>query len=365
MKHLGLTAAVVAAATALTFAPALAQRPFDPRTYQDRVVGEPTQILVLATPHLSGAPDSFDPAVLEPLLDRLAAFRPDVITIEALSGESVQALWQYRDIYPEAATTYGWRTMTIAAMARQATQLDMPDAEAEARRLLAEWPPTPTPAQRRRLAAVFLAAGDPHSALVQWWRLDPTERRAEDGVTAQLAEQLAGYETRRNENHLIAVRLAVRLGLERVYPVDDHADDDSGETFQQNFQAFSETGWIEEIMSDERFRPLREAAQTLTTPDQTLSTYRMLNTRSAGQLDANMQWLSMLTRESQGHVGRARVALWETRNMRQAAHIREVTAQFSGRRVLVIVGSAHKPWFDAYLGMMTDVEIVDASRALR
>jgi hypothetical protein len=36
-----------------------------------------------------------------------------------------------------------------------------------------------------------------------------------------------------------------------------------------------------------------------------------------------------------------------------------------GKRVLVIVGSAHKPWLDAYLDMMGDVQIVDAERVLR
>jgi hypothetical protein len=59
------------------------------------------------------------------------------------------------------------------------------------------------------------------------------------------------------------------------------------------------------------------------------------------------------------------VAYWETRNLRQVAHIREVSARYPGRRLLVIVGSAHKAWFDAYLRMMSDVEIVDAGRVLR
>jgi hypothetical protein len=68
-------AAALLAAALVT--PAAAQnRPFDPREYQRQVVGEPTQILVLGTMHLSGTPETFDPAVLEPLLDRLAAFDP-------------------------------------------------------------------------------------------------------------------------------------------------------------------------------------------------------------------------------------------------------------------------------------------------
>ena len=84
-------AALVLAAAVLAAPSVEAQSPtaFDPRDHQDRLHGEPTQVLVIGTPHLSGTPDDFDPAVLEPLLQRLAAFDPDVIAIENLSGEGV------------------------------------------------------------------------------------------------------------------------------------------------------------------------------------------------------------------------------------------------------------------------------------
>ncbi len=34
------------------------------------------------------------------------------------------------------------------------------------------------------------------------------------------------------------------------------------------------------------------------------------------------------------------------------------TAELPGRRVLVIIGAAHKPFLDAYLGRMLDVRVV-------
>jgi hypothetical protein len=356
---------MLAAALALSLAaPATAQtRPFDPRAYQSRHVGEPTQILVLGTAHLSETPDGFDPAVLEPLLDRLAAFRPDAITIEALPGIHVATMWQYRQSYPEVASTYGNRAMMMAALARAGVDLDMPDAEAEVRRTLSEWPASPTPEQRRRLAALLAASGDPNSALVQWWRLDPAERIADDNVTVLLAAQFAAYDTRRNENHLIAARLAARLGLERVHPVDDQSDD-AGPGFMSDFEPY--VGPLYEAMrADPRAASLTQSAQRLTTPSEALATFRMLNTPAAGQFNADWQWLPMLNRPSPRDVGRRRVAAWEVRNLRMIANIREVTARHPGGRVLVIVGSSHKPWFDAYLRMMSDVRIVDAQTVLR
>jgi hypothetical protein len=361
----------VIAAFVLAFAiatPASAQtRPFDPREYQRQVVGEPTQILVLGTMHLSGTPETFDPAVLEPLLVRLAAFNPDAITIEALPGRSIAQMWDYQASYPDVASTYGGRATVMAAIASIGVGLDMPAAEAEMRRTLAAWPASPTASDRRRLAALFAASGDPSSAMVQWWRLPAEERIADDSVTRALVEHFATYDTaaRRNENTLIASRLAVRLGLERVYPTDDQSDDIQSPTWVADYTAFLEQPWFQAALADASFAPLREAASHVSTPDEALSTYRLLNTARAGRLDSDVQWRNMLARPSPNHAGRARVAAWETRNLRMVANIREVAASHPGGRILVIVGSAHKPWFDAYLRMMSDVEVVDAERALR
>lgn len=350
-----------------TTMPANAQRAFDPRAYQTQHVGQPTQILVIATPHLSGTPESFDPAILEPLLTRLAAFHPDAIAIEALPGRSISQMWQYRETYPDVAHDYGGRAMLLAAMARQTLSLDMPDAAAEVRRTLQAWPASPTPAQRRRLAALFAASGDPASAIVQWWRLDASDRVADDSVSATLAAQFATYETaaRRNENQLIAARLAARLGLEQVDPMDDQSDTIESATVNADLEAFMGQAWMAHLMADPAFTPLREAGNHLRSADEALATYRMLNGPAAERIDADGQWLNMINRPSQHDIGRARVAAWEVRNLRMAANIREMSTRHPGGRFLVIVGSAHKPWLDAYLSMMSDVRVVNAQTVLR
>ncbi len=344
---------------------ATAKRPFDPRAYQTRLVGQPTEILVLGTPHLGGTAEDWDPAALEPLLQRLANFRPNVITIEALSGQSVSTLWRYRSIYGDTATSYGGRIMMIAAAASVGTGLDMPEAEAEVRRRLAEWAPSPTPAQRRRLAALFAAAGDPHSALVQWWRLDPAERRAGDGVNAALLAQLEDHARRRNENHLIGSRLAARLGLERVHPID--AQDDDVFTPAQA-DAFTRTVFepmVAQFRADPRVRPLIESDRSLNTPDELLATYRLLNARESTEAQAELEWRSMIDRRRPDDLGRIRLAGWEVRNLRMAANIRQAISGAPGGRVLVIVGAGHKLWLEAYLGMMADIRLVDAQAVLR
>lgn len=84
-----------------------AQTPaFDPQSYKSQVAGPATRVLVLGTPHLNGAPASFKPAYLEPLLTRLAAFQPSVITIEALSGVQCDLLIRNKASWAGVADDY-------------------------------------------------------------------------------------------------------------------------------------------------------------------------------------------------------------------------------------------------------------------
>jgi hypothetical protein len=363
-----MASAIVRAAMALVcamIAPLAAAwaQPFDPRAYQSAHVGAPTRIMVLGTPHLSGTPDGWDPALLEPLLQRLAGFKPDAIAIEALTGPGIHSLFAYRAVHPDVARTYGGRAMVMAGLTHSTLAMDLPEAEAELRRTLATWPAEPTPAQRRRLAALFVAAGDPNSALVQWWRLAPVERKADEHVSSLLVREFEAFASRRNENHLIAARLAQRLGLERVHPTDDQSDDDDP-ALDKPMEAFMAEPWLKTLLADPAFKALAEAATHLRTPDEVMGTYRLLNSDTTGRLDADGQWLNMINRHSPQQVGRHRVALWEVRNLRMVANIREVAARHPGGRVLVIVGSAHKPWFDAYLRQMADVKVEDTATLL-
>jgi hypothetical protein len=351
-----------AAAQAATAQSAQAAPRFDPSAWRTRTQQGATQVLVLGTPHLSGTPDDFDPAVLEPLLERLAGFRPDVIAIESLSGESLTTMRSYSAIYRETAQDYGGRPFKLGNMGWYGTGLDMPAAEAEARKLLAAWPASPTPAQRRRLAAVLAASGDPSSALVQWWRLDPAERKAEDGVTADLVTALNEYDKRRNENHLIGSRLAVRLGLERLFPTDDQSATDIIYDRLDAMTAYFESPEVKARSGRPEMQPHVTAAEHLRTAQEALATYRWINSPEAGRVDAEVQW---------GHLpggsatARQRLAEWEARNLRMVAHIREAAAAAPGGRVLVIVGASHKPWFDVYLSMMADMEVVDVEAVLK
>ena len=325
-----------------------------------KMPGPHTQVLVLGSVHLNELPAPVKPEALQPLVDRLAAYKPDLITIEAIPGEQCDLVARHPDAYvaedfaPYCAST---------AQAKAATGLDVPAAIAQARRLLKEWPADPAPAQRRRLAALFLAAGERASALVQWLQLPADERKAGDGLDATLAAQLdklaAGTD---NEGHVVGARLAARLGLQRVYAVDDHTGDNVqiddakayGTAIQQAWNAAADA-----VKAD------RERREALAKAGDMLALYRFVNQPDVLRRAIESDFGAALRETSAQHYGRLYVAGWEARNLRMVANIRVAFRERPGVRVLSIVGATHKPWFDGLLGQMQGVEIVDAEAVLK
>jgi hypothetical protein len=331
---------------------------FDPRQHKHEIAGEPAQLLILGTPHLSQLPEPLDAKLLEPLLDRLARFKPDVVTVEALSGAECDTLQRFKARHGTAWDDYCWPTDEL----EKATGLTVPAAMNEVERTLASWPAMPTSAQRRRLAMLFLAANERSSAMVQWLRLEPTERHLGDGLTEAMVQILDRKGKRLNENFAIGATLAARLGLERVYQTDDHLADSPdpdpgyGEAIQRAWSAKPEPATKAEYLR-------RQAS--LRSSDELLAFYRFLNDPKTqrGAIAGDMGRAAL--QQTPQLYGRQYLSWWENRNLRMAANIRGTFERKPTARVLVIVGSTHKGYLDAYLDMMQDVRLVDAMQFLK
>ena len=324
--------------------------------FERDIPGPRTQVLVLGSMHLSGMSDGFRAEQLEPLLERLARYKPEIITIEALSGEACDTLQRHEATYPDVAKDYCRDTDA----ARRATGLDVPAAQAEVEKTLAAWPASPTPAQRRHLAALFAAANDRASMVVQWLQLPEAERRPGDGLDEALVALAAKAAQSKNENVMVAAVLAARLGLQRVYPVDDH----SADAIQARAgAALGET--MQTIWSASAGAPVLVRAKALEDAGDMLAVYRFYNGAEAQHAFIASDFGAALhSRDPQRH-GRQYVAWWETRNLRMVANIREAIGNRPGARVLSIVGASHKSYFDAYLGLMHDIDVVDVAPWLR
>lgn len=331
---------------------------FDPSTLKGPQRGTQNEVMVLGTAHLSQLPKSFDPASLHGLLDRLAAWKPQIIAIESMSGANCAFIRQYPGRYDGTFERYCWDT----APARAATGLDVPAATAEAESMLAHWPANPSPAQRRKLASRFLAGGEPASALVQWLRLPQSERHAGDGLDAALVALLDNTGLRHKEDFLIAAPLAARLGLERVVPMDDQAENLPVDDDKAYDDAVGKA-WNNPACA--KRKPIYDALDAgVGSPEGVMALYRGLNDPSTARMAFDCDFGAALEEPSPKGYGRVYVGYWETRNLRMAANIREAIGTHPGSRTLVIVGASHKWYLQAYLNQMHDVRVVDTGSLL-
>lgn len=330
--------------------PPSAQSPaFDPASLRQGMSGPATQVMVLGTMHLANL-TGFEPRNLDPLLERLSRFRPDVITIEAVSGQECDLFRRYPSRFEATAKSYCPST----AAAFEATGLDVPAATARIDAVLKAWPAEPSPPQRRELAALFLAGGERTSALVQWLQLSPDAQIAADGLNDVLVDQLRALAMRQNESEQIAAVLAARLGLARVYPMDDHTADAVTAGYDEGVGEA-----VREVWAQPNPTLIEMQNQPVDTPEGLLQTFRFNNLPSTQIGQARAEMGGSLAHPSPQMSARKYVAWWEVRNQRMAANIRASFADRPGARVLVLVGSSHKAYLDAYLSAISEVELID------
>lgn len=351
----------IAIILAFTFsASALAQTPaFDPKSWKGQHAGPPTQVLNLGSAHLNQMEKPVTTAMLAPLLDKLAAFKPDIITHEGLTGEQCDIVSRYEARYPDIFKDYCWGT----AEATTATGLTVPSAMAEVEKTLSNWPSKPTAAERRRLASLFLAAGDRPSAQVQWLQLPVTERKEGDGIDAALLKILQRDGAKPNETFEIAVTLAARLGLQRVYAVDDHTADSIQGSAGPGLQPAIEKIWS--APESPAMAAYEAAEKKVEESGDLVAFYRMMNLPSTQMLFITGDFGAALKQDTPQLYGRQYVAWYETRNLRMVANIRAAFGNTPGARVLNIVGASHKAYYDAYLDMMHEVQLVDVQDVLK
>jgi hypothetical protein len=265
----------------------------------------------------------------------------------------------YPQRYADSIKSYCWDP----APATAAAGVDVAQANAQAERLLAAWPPEPGAAGRRKLALLWLAAGERASALVQWLRLPPDERRAADGLPEEMVTMLNGLMQRPDEHYRIAAVVAAQLGHERVHAMDDHTADFPDADPKAAAAAIMKA-W-DNPATAARTRQSKAFESRLDTPAGVLAMYRALNAADAAGQIFRSDFGAALEEPSPQRFGRSYIAYWETRNLRMASNIRDVMSMRPGMRVLVVVGASHKAYLEAYLDQMHDVRIVATDRLLR
>lgn len=183
-----------------------------------------------------------------------------------------------------------------------------------------------------------------------------------DSLDALLVQQLKSIAATKNESYQLAAPLAARLGLQRVHAVDnhtgDHIDVPDTKAFARALEAAWAAGGAELAERGKREAVLEQA------PD-LLPLYRYINEPEGLRVLAEANIVPAMRSNAPEGYPRIWVGGWETRNLRMVANIREAFRERPGARVLSIVGASHKPWFDAWLGQLQGVDIVDVQTVLK
>lgn len=325
-----------------------------------------TTVFVLGTTHLSAVADRFEPSMVDSLIAALDAFGPDAIAVENLPGRQVAAMETWGGRLDRVTQRFAGEFLYHGHRVQDQTGWSWSTANRRADSLLAvarSAAPNVDPETRRALVRSLTAAYRFPSAALQWRYLSEDARASQTILPDTTAAALDQALTAANETYSIGMRLAHRRGHQRLYPMDYQAEKD--------------------LLLD-IYRPLQKATDSMRTAFQNhpvfqrgdsllqaglksgslLPLYRHKNSEARARAGVEMQWEALLHARLPDEMGRTRVAAWETRNLHMVGHIQRMIAQHPGEPVLVIVGSSHKPFFDAYLRQMMSVQVVDAEAVL-
>ncbi len=142
--------------------------------------------------------------------------------------------------------------------------------------------------------------------------------------------------------------------------MDDHLDkDDYLSMVGRLGEELAESEVLATVMSHSHFAETKERLTGAVAAGNLLPFYEWVNSEAYGTLDAQLQWGCWFEMKLESKLDRARVALWELRNLNMVPHIRRLTARDPGGRVLVVVGAGHKSLLDDYLAQMSDLKLVE------
>ncbi len=318
----------------------------------------PTRILVLGTFHLRQIKDRFDPAYLDSLIERLAAFHPAAIAVESLAGDFISSLEGQSRKTPtvqDLLDRFAGKQRTLGHAAQALLRTDPFLAAAEVEKELAAGEIQDRPALVMRL----LAAYNYPSAVLQWGLLPAAEKASQTAVPRETAAALDEASRQVNETPALAGRLAARLGLPRLYPVDDFEDLGAYERIDSVLEKEAADNPLLKAVADAPvYRDDQKRLERGLAGRDLLPVYKALNSAEHVRADVEAQWGVFLRTRFPGGEDRARLALWENRNLKIAARIQAVCSAYPGQNVLVVYGAAHKPFLESYLGRMMNTEIV-------
>lgn len=330
--------------------------------------GNRTRVLILGTSHLRQIDKAFQPRMLDRLAVVLEGFQPQAVCVESLPGTRVREYELRREagpLYGEILDSFAKTHLKLGRAAQDILKTSQEAARKKVQDVLRAGRTDPGVGKtapslsRAELALWMLAAYEPASAVLQWSRLSADERKSQTAIPADLGGGLDAERDKVNEVPALAARLAARLGLDKLEPVDDFEElDDLAELMDRMEKDFQGNPLLEAAAKSPIYAEGKARLDDGLAKGDLLPYYIFLNSAAYTEADVDAQWGVFLRTHMPGGADLGRLGMWENRNLKIAARIRAVAARHPGSRILVIYGAAHKPFLEAYLSPASDIELV-------
>ncbi|WP_413472821.1 DUF5694 domain-containing protein [Shewanella baltica] len=315
-----------------------------------------TQVMILGTSHLSTIKNQLEESSLSPIIQILEDFQPTAIGVEALRAEDIITMLNGSDEYQPVLTEFVGDTLLLLAKKEQ-EDLGVSAKEAIAKLNVLLDAPAFTAKQRIEVIKFAIAGYNKDTAALNWRYVD--ERSAIKTLSVELQQYLNKRIQSNNETNALAATLALKLNINRLYPIDDHLDKDlysgmlerlmDSYNASKAFKAFSTSEYINKL---ERLK-----AQGAESGDW-LPLFTWVNSDEYMSDVIDKEWRLFVDEDLDVEAALSRIALWEIRNLNMASNIMRVVANHVGGKVIIVVGSSHKVFLDQYLSNMIGVKIV-------
>jgi len=324
-----------------------------------------TKVLILATHHISSYEDDFSPTFLDSLINVLEDYSPTIIGVEELSGAQIAGMERRGGPYDSWLISFARKQLEYGRKTQKALDISWRKANMTADSLLRKVQSAKYIADNTRLELInyLLASYRLHTAALQWSYLSKKEQSNQSVLPGSTAKALSETFNSADETSSISLRLAHRLNLQRVYPIDDHLEKDYYSKVESQLEEALDYSTVQSVKNASYLVKFEDLLRQGVEDSTWFPLYKYMNFPAYVDKNEEKEWRNIFL-ESSNEILRSRLALWEERNLRTSAHIRSATAHQPGGRVLITIGASHKSFLDSYLKEMMGIKIIHLSDLL-
>lgn len=318
-----------------------------------------TEILILGTPHLNSI-DGFKSSMLDQLISKLNAYNFNVIGVENMPGELLYDLAARDDpSYDNVLNSFGGYRLKMANSMQEKLDLNLLEANKELKIILNQ--DKFSLLDSIRLIELFIATTKIHSAVLYHKELISKQNKTyQKALSDSTLYKLSNFSESKNEINQIGVRLAKTEGVKQINYIDNFQDE---ALLLKHYPSFIEDyknhkTQIDSMIDQELLLKIQKITSRGIKNSNLLSLYQYLNSEDYINRDYKSQWGIWLKTNFNSNSDLARFYFWEMRNLQITANILKLIALNPGKKILIIIGSAHKGFIERYLAKIERLKIL-------